>query len=317
MFFLCRRSFCWCGDGGEGSPAASEHLQEHSWQRDVHQHHALCRLSLWRHRLLSGEQSCRILYSFCKIKSPSLLIKKLPVFCTESNDVFIFRSFLSSVGGLWRTSDLSGPIFRSFSAPWHHLLGRWLRRKGQAWSVHTSVCIHGLDPGWDAEWVSSSHTFSVVCIWADVQRDRTVCSSPITVCSESSGSREPTCPELLKTTEMTEEEQRSEFHSLCRFYTRSCPPGHSGSACSQLAEEKCFTRFKKCRECSFSNVQFSECRMLSPLGWNLVTPKVSGNEIKKKRFSFYLNYTVTTLQVLCDIKATDRCDEWPTHNRFM
>ncbi|TNN67800.1 Serine protease 56 [Liparis tanakae] len=68
---------------------------------------------------------------------------------------------------------------------------------------------------------------------------------------KSFGSREPTCSELLKTTEMTAEEQRSEFSSLCRFYTLSCPPGQSASACTRLAEDKCLTRFKKCQLRSF------------------------------------------------------------------
>uniref|UniRef100_A0A8C9X2V8 Serine protease 56 n=1 Tax=Sander lucioperca TaxID=283035 RepID=A0A8C9X2V8_SANLU len=68
---------------------------------------------------------------------------------------------------------------------------------------------------------------------------------------QSFGSREPTCPELLKTTEMTEEEQRSEFSSICRFYTLTCPPGQSASACSRMAEDKCLTRFKKCQLRSF------------------------------------------------------------------
>uniref|UniRef100_A0A4W6E966 Serine protease 56 n=1 Tax=Lates calcarifer TaxID=8187 RepID=A0A4W6E966_LATCA len=68
---------------------------------------------------------------------------------------------------------------------------------------------------------------------------------------KSFGSREPTCPELLKTTEMTEEEQRSEFSSLCHFYTLTCPPGLSASACSRMAEDKCLTRFKKCQMRSF------------------------------------------------------------------
>ncbi|XP_070774901.1 serine protease 56 [Enoplosus armatus] len=68
---------------------------------------------------------------------------------------------------------------------------------------------------------------------------------------KSFGSREPTCPELLKTTEMTEEEQRSEFSSLCRLYTLTCPPGQSASACSRMAEDKCLTRFKKCQLRSF------------------------------------------------------------------
>ncbi|XP_058495473.1 serine protease 56 [Solea solea] len=68
---------------------------------------------------------------------------------------------------------------------------------------------------------------------------------------KSSGSREPTCPELLKTTEMTEEEQRSEFSSMCHFYTLACPRGQSASACSRMAEDKCLTRFKKCQMRSF------------------------------------------------------------------
>ncbi|XP_027877310.1 uncharacterized protein prss56 isoform X1 [Xiphophorus couchianus] len=68
---------------------------------------------------------------------------------------------------------------------------------------------------------------------------------------KSLGSREPTCPELLKTTEMTEEEQRSEFNSLCHFYTLTCPPSQSAGACSRMAEDKCLTRFKKCQLRSF------------------------------------------------------------------
>ncbi|XP_077471058.1 serine protease 56 isoform X1 [Stigmatopora argus] len=67
---------------------------------------------------------------------------------------------------------------------------------------------------------------------------------------KSFGSREPTCSELLKTTEMTEEEQRSEFGTLCRFYTLTCQ-GQSSSACSRMAEDKCITRFKKCQLRSF------------------------------------------------------------------
>ncbi|KAF6728477.1 Serine protease 56 [Oryzias melastigma] len=68
---------------------------------------------------------------------------------------------------------------------------------------------------------------------------------------KSVGSREPTCPDLLKTTDMTEEEQRLEFGSLCRFYTLTCPQGQSVSSCSQMAEEKCLNRFKKCQLRSF------------------------------------------------------------------
>ncbi|XP_041848244.1 serine protease 56 [Melanotaenia boesemani] len=65
------------------------------------------------------------------------------------------------------------------------------------------------------------------------------------------GSREPTCSELLKTTEMTEEEQKSEFSSLCHFYTLTCPAGQSASTCNRMAEDKCLTRFKKCQLRSF------------------------------------------------------------------
>ncbi|XP_037314704.2 uncharacterized protein prss56 [Pungitius pungitius] len=68
---------------------------------------------------------------------------------------------------------------------------------------------------------------------------------------KSFGSREPTCSELLKTTEMTAKEQRSEFSSFCRYYTLSCPPGQSASACNRMAEDKCLTRFKKCQLRSF------------------------------------------------------------------
>ncbi|XP_014898099.1 serine protease 56 isoform X1 [Poecilia latipinna] len=68
---------------------------------------------------------------------------------------------------------------------------------------------------------------------------------------KSLGSRAPTCPELLKTTDMTEEEQRSEFSSLCHFYTLTCPPSQPAAACSRMAEDKCLIRFKKCQLRSF------------------------------------------------------------------
>ncbi|CAL8281648.1 unnamed protein product [Lota lota] len=68
---------------------------------------------------------------------------------------------------------------------------------------------------------------------------------------KSFGSREPTCPELLKTSELSEDEQRSEFSSLCRFYSLTCPAGQSPSTCSHMAEEKCLIRFKKCQLHSF------------------------------------------------------------------
>ncbi|XP_045549629.1 uncharacterized protein [Salmo salar] len=67
----------------------------------------------------------------------------------------------------------------------------------------------------------------------------------------SFGSREPTCLELLKTSELSEEQQRSEFSSLCRFYAQSCSPSQGTAACSLQAEEKCLSRFKKCQLHSF------------------------------------------------------------------
>uniref|UniRef100_A0A674AGT7 Serine protease 56 n=1 Tax=Salmo trutta TaxID=8032 RepID=A0A674AGT7_SALTR len=75
----------------------------------------------------------------------------------------------------------------------------------------------------------------------------------------SFGSREPTCPELLKTSELSEEQQRSEFSSLCRFYAQSCPPSQGTAACSLLAEEKCLSRFKKCRK----NLKLVGCACLT------------------------------------------------------
>nr|XP_015216522.1 PREDICTED: serine protease 56 [Lepisosteus oculatus]XP_015216523.1 PREDICTED: serine protease 56 [Lepisosteus oculatus] len=68
---------------------------------------------------------------------------------------------------------------------------------------------------------------------------------------KSLGSREPTCPELLRTSELSEEQQRSEFSALCRFYVNSCSPLMGTAACTHLAEDKCRTRYKKCQLRSF------------------------------------------------------------------
>ncbi|KAI2667855.1 Serine protease 56 [Labeo rohita] len=73
----------------------------------------------------------------------------------------------------------------------------------------------------------------------------------MTEIQKSFGSREPTCPELLKTTELSEEQQMSEFTTLCHFYTLSCPPTLDPSACQRLAQDKCQSRFKKCQLHSF------------------------------------------------------------------
>ncbi|XP_028972939.1 uncharacterized protein prss56 [Esox lucius] len=73
----------------------------------------------------------------------------------------------------------------------------------------------------------------------------------LTEIQKSFGSREPTCPELLKTSELSEEQQKSEFSSLCRFYVHTCPLSQGTAACNRLAEEKCISRFKKCQLRSF------------------------------------------------------------------
>ncbi|XP_051990920.1 serine protease 56 [Xyrauchen texanus] len=70
----------------------------------------------------------------------------------------------------------------------------------------------------------------------------------LTEIQKSFGSREPTCPELLKTTELSEEQQMSEF---CHFYTQTCSSATDPSACQRLAQEKCQSRFKKCQLRSF------------------------------------------------------------------
>ncbi|XP_017207703.4 serine protease 56 [Danio rerio] len=73
----------------------------------------------------------------------------------------------------------------------------------------------------------------------------------LTEIQKSFGSREPTCPELLKTSELTQEQQVAEFSSLCHFYTLSCSPTLDPLACQRLALDKCQSRFKKCQLHSF------------------------------------------------------------------
>uniref|UniRef100_A0A9J8CHG7 Peptidase S1 domain-containing protein n=1 Tax=Cyprinus carpio carpio TaxID=630221 RepID=A0A9J8CHG7_CYPCA len=73
----------------------------------------------------------------------------------------------------------------------------------------------------------------------------------MTEIQKSFGSREPTCPELLKTSELSEEQQMSEFTTLCHFYTLSCSSTLDPSACQRLAQDKCQSRFKKCQLHSF------------------------------------------------------------------
>ncbi|XP_060722500.1 serine protease 56 [Tachysurus vachellii] len=60
-------------------------------------------------------------------------------------------------------------------------------------------------------------------------------------------SREPTCAELLKTSELSEEQRMSEFTSLCHFYMLSCPITLDPSGCQRLAQDNCQSRFEKCQ----------------------------------------------------------------------
>ncbi|XP_076838028.1 uncharacterized protein prss56 [Brachyhypopomus gauderio] len=64
---------------------------------------------------------------------------------------------------------------------------------------------------------------------------------------KSSGSREPTCAELLKTSAVLEDQWGSEVTSLCRFYILSCSPTFDSAACQRLAQSKCQDRLKKCQ----------------------------------------------------------------------
>ncbi|KAK3513822.1 hypothetical protein QTP70_028862, partial [Hemibagrus guttatus] len=65
---------------------------------------------------------------------------------------------------------------------------------------------------------------------------------------KSFGNREPTCAELLKTSELSEEQRMSEFTSLCHFYMLSCPITLNTSGCQRLAQDNCQSHFKKCRK---------------------------------------------------------------------
>ncbi|KAJ8270188.1 hypothetical protein GJAV_G00111360 [Gymnothorax javanicus] len=56
---------------------------------------------------------------------------------------------------------------------------------------------------------------------------------------------------LLRTTELNDEQRRSEFRSMCRFYTLTCPPSQGDSTCSRMAEDQCHNRYKKCQLRSF------------------------------------------------------------------
>ncbi|XP_028833638.1 serine protease 56 [Denticeps clupeoides] len=68
---------------------------------------------------------------------------------------------------------------------------------------------------------------------------------------KSYDTREPTCLELLKTSDLSEDQQSEAFSSICQYYMLSCPPSLSPDACGRLAHDKCHSRFKKCQLHSF------------------------------------------------------------------
>lgn len=168
-------------------------------------------------------------------------------------------------GWFWRTVDLPGPFIRAVSAVWHHLLGWWLWREGKARRLHTGHRLLWLGHDRDTEWVAQhvAHTTETKNISTTKGLNPPTLSAQwkatkpakadlhfILQIPESFGSREPTCPELLKTSDLSEEQQMSEFNTLCHYYTLSCSSILDPSACQRLAQDKCQSRFKKCRKLS-------------------------------------------------------------------
>uniref|UniRef100_H3B747 Serine protease 56 n=1 Tax=Latimeria chalumnae TaxID=7897 RepID=H3B747_LATCH len=85
-----------------------------------------------------------------------------------------------------------------------------------------------------------------------------------------SGSREPTCFELMRLSELPEEERWSEFSHLCSFYSHSCQSSQGPSACSRTSEEKCRNRIKKCELRSFVQNLLDFLRRVEDFIWSKV-----------------------------------------------
>lgn len=150
-------------------------------------------------------------------------------------------SCLASPLGVMAVERGESPAFTHGSPP--SLIGSW-----QRYRVSCSTCCTHY---WNKEYLhhqgfKPSHTFCSV-------KSHEACKSHlhfILQIPESFGSREPTCPELLKTSDLSEEQQMSEFNTLCHYYTLSCSSTLDPSACQRLAQDKCQSRFKKCRKLS-------------------------------------------------------------------
>ncbi|XP_038673371.1 serine protease 56 [Scyliorhinus canicula] len=63
---------------------------------------------------------------------------------------------------------------------------------------------------------------------------------------KSPGSREPTCFDFDKLSEMPDAQRRSVMTTLCEFYRSLCPPLLETTACSRCIEERCKMKMKKC-----------------------------------------------------------------------
>uniref|UniRef100_A0A671LVB8 Peptidase S1 domain-containing protein n=1 Tax=Sinocyclocheilus anshuiensis TaxID=1608454 RepID=A0A671LVB8_9TELE len=124
----------------------------------------------------------------------------------------------------------------------------------------------------------------------------------MTEIQKSFGSREPTCSELLKTTELSEEQQMSEFTTLCHFYTLSCSSTLDPSACQRLAQDKCQSRFKKCRKLFRQFKLKNLITYLNRINLQYSTVHASLDNVVEK-FIYFSNSTCSSSQVLVDLNS--------------
>ncbi|KAM9128219.1 LOW QUALITY PROTEIN: serine protease 56 [Pangshura tecta] len=71
---------------------------------------------------------------------------------------------------------------------------------------------------------------------------------------KSPESREPTCFELLATSQLPGERQHAEFAHLCSFYAQSCAPPQGQAACARVAEETCRMKRRRCELRSYTQM---------------------------------------------------------------
>uniref|UniRef100_A0A8C0IS79 Serine protease 56 n=1 Tax=Chelonoidis abingdonii TaxID=106734 RepID=A0A8C0IS79_CHEAB len=78
--------------------------------------------------------------------------------------------------------------------------------------------------------------------------------------------REPTCFELLATSQLPGERQHAELTHLCSFYAQSCAPPQGQAACARVAEETCRMKRRRCGEWRWPG-GVGCCQGAEPLGW--------------------------------------------------